>query len=160
MLPVNGTVHVTGTVYGSVATYNCSVGYTQQGNATVLCLATGQWSGPPPVCSSELSSQTVRQSAFKLHAVAEAPLCNMPVTATVSDLSYYFPTVLMQWSTVVALSLLTMEMQHLAALHMEPLFCTLVKKATTCKAVTPLTVGLMAGGQSQRRVVFVSTCTW
>ena len=51
--PADGSVHANGTVFDSVATYNCSVGYSRHGNMTARCLASGRWSGAPPICSCE-----------------------------------------------------------------------------------------------------------
>ena len=54
--PVNGQVTLTTRTAGSVATYNCEVGYNLVGNMTRTCQAdTGglDWSDSEPVCQSQ-----------------------------------------------------------------------------------------------------------
>ena len=45
-----GSVSLTGTTFGSVATYTCQLGYSVVGSLTRLCGANGEWSGQEPVC--------------------------------------------------------------------------------------------------------------
>ena len=52
--PENGTVSVSGTTYNLVATYSCDPGYGLIGDAMRTCLATGNWSGSEPTCTSKL----------------------------------------------------------------------------------------------------------
>ena len=59
MDPENGAVDVSTTTYQSTARYSCEVGYQLSGDATVTCLASGQWSDAPPQCDSELSGWEV-----------------------------------------------------------------------------------------------------
>ncbi|XP_053408096.1 sushi, von Willebrand factor type A, EGF and pentraxin domain-containing protein 1-like [Mercenaria mercenaria] len=49
--PLNGRVDITGTSYGSTATYHCTrVGYKMSGPDTRVCGQDGQWSGNAPSC--------------------------------------------------------------------------------------------------------------
>ncbi|CAI8041017.1 Sushi, von Willebrand factor type A, EGF and pentraxin domain-containing protein 1, partial [Geodia barretti] len=48
--PVNGTISLTGTAFNSTATYSCNDGYSLVGDTTITCLASGLWSGEPPLC--------------------------------------------------------------------------------------------------------------
>ena len=50
MDPANGMVSVPSTMYLSVATYSCSVGFVILGNATRVCGADEMWSGEEPSC--------------------------------------------------------------------------------------------------------------
>ena len=52
----NGTVTVTGTNPGDVATYMCDSGFTLVGNQTRECQLTGMWEliGEEPTCYSKL----------------------------------------------------------------------------------------------------------
>lgn len=52
--PRFGSVELTGTIFGSTATYSCQQGYTLIGDATRNCQANGQWSGFPPFCRGRL----------------------------------------------------------------------------------------------------------
>ena len=45
-----GSVSLTGTGFGSVATYVCDAGYTLVGSLTRTCQASGEWSGEEPIC--------------------------------------------------------------------------------------------------------------
>ena len=51
--PGNGGVSLSGTVFGSVATYNCNDGFTLEGETTRQCESSGLWSGTPPTCKRE-----------------------------------------------------------------------------------------------------------
>ena len=51
--PVDGTVNVSGTVYGSVAYYSCNDNYLLIGLRTRLCSSYGTWTGTNPVCKSK-----------------------------------------------------------------------------------------------------------
>ena len=46
----NGYVEHAGTVFGSTATYVCSVGFVLVGKGIRMCLENGLWSGHEPVC--------------------------------------------------------------------------------------------------------------
>ena len=52
--PIDGTVQLNGTVFGSQAMYSCDVGYSLIGVATRSCLASQDWSDTAPVCQSKL----------------------------------------------------------------------------------------------------------
>ena len=52
--PRFGRVVLTGTTFGSTATYSCQRGYILVGGSTRTCQANGQWSGQAPVCNSKL----------------------------------------------------------------------------------------------------------
>ena len=53
--PANGQVtHVTGTDLGQTAHYSCNTGYNLVGNSTLVCQATGNWSGSAPTCEGML----------------------------------------------------------------------------------------------------------
>ena len=49
-VPVDGSVNVTGTTYGNLATYYCSPGHGLVGPTQALCLSTGTWSASAPKC--------------------------------------------------------------------------------------------------------------
>ena len=47
----NGVLsYTTGTVYQSVASYACDLGYYAIGNASCTCTSNGTWSDVPPIC--------------------------------------------------------------------------------------------------------------
>ena len=48
--PMDGSVTLTGTVFGSVATYSCNDGFGLEGEETRECQANSQWSGEAPTC--------------------------------------------------------------------------------------------------------------
>jgi hypothetical protein len=50
--PENGSLVVDATTFGSMATYECGVGFTIVGDAERTCQADGTWSGTEPFCSS------------------------------------------------------------------------------------------------------------
>ena len=52
--PIDGTVQLNGTVFGSQAMYSCDIGYSLIGVATRGCLASQNWSDTAPVCQSKL----------------------------------------------------------------------------------------------------------
>ena len=52
--PANGQVSLSGTLFGSTASYSCGVGFNLVGNTIRTCLADGQWSGIAPTCQCEL----------------------------------------------------------------------------------------------------------
>ena len=45
-----GDVSLSGTVFGSVATYSCNNGYRVEGDRERTCLANATWSGTTPHC--------------------------------------------------------------------------------------------------------------
>ena len=51
--PRFGRVVLTGTTFGSTATYSCRTGYLLVGRSTRTCQANGEWSGSAPVCESK-----------------------------------------------------------------------------------------------------------
>ena len=51
--PCNGDVLVTDTTFGSIANYDCMLGYVLLGNPTRTCLDTGLWDGEPPCCEGK-----------------------------------------------------------------------------------------------------------
>ncbi len=46
----HGSIAVAGQQYGSMATVTCDSDYQILGNATLVCMADGQWSYPAPLC--------------------------------------------------------------------------------------------------------------
>ena len=49
--PSDGSVNYSnGTTYLSVATFDCRVGYTLEGNMSRTCLANESWSNDDPIC--------------------------------------------------------------------------------------------------------------
>jgi len=48
--PNNGQVSLTGTTFGSRATYTCNKGFSLVGRKMRLCLENGQWMGEAPTC--------------------------------------------------------------------------------------------------------------
>ena len=48
--PDNGTVLISSSTEGGVATYFCDNGYELEGNTSRECLLDGQWSGNGAVC--------------------------------------------------------------------------------------------------------------
>ena len=51
--PLNGQVTLTGTEFGSFATYECNAGFNLVGNVERTCQESGDWSGTDPVCTSQ-----------------------------------------------------------------------------------------------------------
>jgi len=51
--PSNGQISVTGTTFGSMATYSCDPGYTLDGNTSRTCQSNGQWSSSQLSCNGE-----------------------------------------------------------------------------------------------------------
>ena len=49
--PSNGQVTLTGTVFGSVASYECDTGFSLVGNMERTCQDDGEWSGTDPTCN-------------------------------------------------------------------------------------------------------------
>ena len=53
--PDNGTIELReGTLFGSIAVYDCDDGFEVVGSIVRVCLETGEWSDEAPVCESEL----------------------------------------------------------------------------------------------------------
>ena len=50
--PKFGQVVISGTTFGSTATYSCQKGYILVGDSTRVCQVNGQWSGDAPTCKS------------------------------------------------------------------------------------------------------------
>ena len=48
--PENGQVSLTGTTFGSKATYTCNKGFELVGSSMRMCLANAQWMGEAPTC--------------------------------------------------------------------------------------------------------------
>ena len=48
--PENGQVSLTGTTFGSSATYTCNRGFELVGSRMRMCLASGEWMGDAPTC--------------------------------------------------------------------------------------------------------------
>ena len=49
--PVNGVLNYTATIYQSIATFTCSLGYYMTGNSTLVCEAGASWNGSEPTCT-------------------------------------------------------------------------------------------------------------
>lgn len=49
--PANGSVIYITTIYGSVITYACDIGFNLHGDHSAICEKTGQWSNRPPTCT-------------------------------------------------------------------------------------------------------------
>ena len=52
--PSNGQVTLTGTTFGSTATYECDSGSILVGSLERTCQDDGNWSGTDPTCDGEL----------------------------------------------------------------------------------------------------------
>ena len=50
--PVNGSIDISETTFGSVSTFTCDEGFNQSGSSLRECEATGDWSGSDTVCTS------------------------------------------------------------------------------------------------------------
>ena len=48
--PEYGSVEITGTLPGSIATYACNKGFELIGSDTRECQPSGEWSGEAPIC--------------------------------------------------------------------------------------------------------------
>jgi len=48
--PQDGQVVLSGTIFGSTATYTCNTGFVLLGDETRICQANGEWSGLIPLC--------------------------------------------------------------------------------------------------------------
>lgn len=53
--PSNGQVTLSGTVFESVATYQCDSGFNLVGNVERVCQASGEWSGTDASCDGKFS---------------------------------------------------------------------------------------------------------
>lgn len=62
--PSDGVVNVTDTCKNSIATYGCSLGYYLAGPSVRTCLLNGSWSGPNPVCNSELAAPVHHANSY------------------------------------------------------------------------------------------------
>ena len=51
--PLNGQVDVSSTSVGSLATYQCNIGYILVGVTQRICQPNGQWSNSEPICASK-----------------------------------------------------------------------------------------------------------
>ena len=54
--PDNGTVLISSSTEGGVATYFCDDGYELEGNTSRECLPDGQWSGNETFCKGSYST--------------------------------------------------------------------------------------------------------
>ena len=54
--PLYGILIGSGSAVGSVFRFGCDDGYKLDGKTEIFCLASGQWSGRPPVCKGEARS--------------------------------------------------------------------------------------------------------
>ena len=59
--PTNGEVSVEGGSFGDTAVYSCNPGFTLEGSATRVCMASGQWSDTPPTCTGIGMARHVRR---------------------------------------------------------------------------------------------------
>lgn len=48
--PANGNMQLTGTLFGDVATFSCSIGFQLFGVDSITCGPEGQWTSAVPVC--------------------------------------------------------------------------------------------------------------
>ena len=65
--PLNGQVILSGTEFGSFATYKCDAGLNLVGNVERLCQENGEWSGADPVCTVQrlcIQTAATRNSIF------------------------------------------------------------------------------------------------
>lgn len=75
MNPKNGRVVLNSLFEGNYANYSCDLGYGLLGLPALLCLPTGLWNSPPPVCySKQLSVCFMRM----LHYYVIEPCGNLP----------------------------------------------------------------------------------
>ena len=54
--PQDGQVVLSGTIFGSTATYSCNSGFVLLGDKTRRCQANGEWSGLVPLCIRKQTS--------------------------------------------------------------------------------------------------------
>lgn len=57
--PQYGQVVLTGTTFGSTATYSCNTGFILVGERTRTCQASGEWSGRAATCQREYEPSTI-----------------------------------------------------------------------------------------------------
>ncbi|KAG8200512.1 hypothetical protein JTE90_000589 [Oedothorax gibbosus] len=57
--PNNGSVAVTGSMFGATATYGCSEGFWLHGTKERVCQGNAKWSGKRPECKMKISSMCV-----------------------------------------------------------------------------------------------------
>lgn len=62
--PTNGRVSLTGTTFGSIATYRCNSGFELVGEKTQECLEDGKWSGDDPTCERKLKEIPILDSGM------------------------------------------------------------------------------------------------
>ena len=65
--PVDGTVSLPTTTYGSEATFSCDTGYTLSSTLPRSCQANGAWSGTSPTCGINGKSQLITQVAYSIN---------------------------------------------------------------------------------------------
>ncbi len=71
---------------GTVATYNCTSGYTLSGDTTRTCGSDGQWSGNDPTCQRESPLTTYHLSYVPLQLLSALTfLLTMELLSTAVD---------------------------------------------------------------------------
>ena len=51
--PMNGSIIISETTFGSISTFMCNEGFNQSGSSIRQCEANGNWSGIDTVCTSK-----------------------------------------------------------------------------------------------------------
>ena len=51
--PINGSIMISETTFGSVSAFMCNKGFNQSGSSIRQCEANGNWSGIDTVCTSK-----------------------------------------------------------------------------------------------------------
>ena len=85
--PADGSVnYCNGTTYLSVATFECRIGYTLEGDAMRICQANETWSNKNPTCQIKgENSQSMRNTIMQLPKVRT--LCHLPYVTIEADVN-------------------------------------------------------------------------
>ena len=68
--PRYGQVVLTGTIFGSTATYSCNTGFILVGEQTRTCQANGKWSGRAATCHRKYETSTYTIITMVLYFLA------------------------------------------------------------------------------------------
>ena len=58
-------INMRGRLVGDQATFSCPIGYGLKGNNEIICLQSGRWSAPMPVCQGNSNVESANENWFK-----------------------------------------------------------------------------------------------
>lgn len=82
--PRNGRVDLTGTTFGSSATYSCNNNYMLDGPQTRRCQADGTWSGREPTCERMQQLNIATRPSLSVELSIYLLLCLQVMSLTVA----------------------------------------------------------------------------